>query len=140
MHTTLLFLHVLGAGVIIGVSLISFFSVWRSLSAVMLDRLGYIGRFAMWASMWQLITGIALYSLEPEEFSSNRLFWIKMALYVLQGVLAGALLNRKAKEAGQQLAQGQKPTNSLAVILTFHALLIIAIVGAGVFMVSGGEN
>lgn len=140
MHTTLLFLHVLGAGVVVGIVVISFFSALRPLSATMLDRIGYIGKFGMWASAWQLATGIGLYALEPEEFSGSRLFWVKMALFVVEGVLAASLLARKAREAGAQLAKGEKPTNSLAVILTLHALLIVAIVGAGVFLVSGGEN
>lgn len=140
MHTILLFLHVLGAGVVVGIVVISFFSVLRPLSATMLDRIGYIGKFGMWASVWQLATGIGLYALEPEEFNSNRLFWVKLALYVIEGTLAATLLVRKSREAGAQIAKGQKPTNSLAVILTLHALLIIAIVGAGVFLVSGGEN
>lgn len=135
-HVILLFLHIVGAGILIGVVVFSLFLAFKKTwSQDRITILKYIGQFGIWASAWQLITGIALASSEWEEFSTSHIFWTKMGLYAIEGALASMLILRKAK----QLKEGDaKP--GFMVLLMIHAIIILGIVGIGVYLVSGESH
>ncbi len=135
-HIILLTLHVIGAGLILGVVLLSLFAAFRKTwSPERIATLHFIGSFGKWASVWQLLTGIGLASGEWDELGSSPIFWTKMVLYVLEGALAGMLIERRAK----QLEVGAE-TSGFMTILLVHAILIIGIVVLGVFLVAGGHE
>lgn len=99
-HLIALVLHVLGATVIVGASfgsLIIFAK--KEIPRERLLLLGEIWKIAGPAIGLQLITGIILAGLEWDSFSHNPLFWTKMALFVLSGVMGGKTLGEKMKKA-----------------------------------------
>lgn len=135
-HVTLLILHIIGAGLLIGVVVFSLSLAFKKTwSQNRIHTLHYIGTFGIWASMWQLVTGVLLASSEWEEFSGSHIFWTKMGLYVVEGVLASMLIMRKAK----QLQEGDSKPGFM-VLLLIHTILILGIVGIGVFLVSGESH
>lgn len=141
-HLLALILHVFGAGVVIGVVVLSVIAVIKPpMNAATMDKLHFAGRAGMAASAWQFFTGLMLVIPEWSEFRSNRLFWTKMTLYVVEGTLASMLLTRQSKQVWEQTKEGQNvPGNKLRTTLWLHAALILAIAAVGVVLVSGGET
>lgn len=131
-HTLILILHVLGAGVIIGIVFFSLVVSYRprSWSAAALDRLHFVGKFGMWASAWMFVTGLILAFQDWEVLRTNWIFWGKMAAYVVEGIFAGALLTRIVMQARVEL----RP-RGLGTIMLTHALLILLIISLGVMLV-----
>lgn len=137
LHTIVLILHVLGAGVVLGIVFLSVLAVLKpQLTAQHLDRLHFVGRFGMFASGWQFITGAILYLMEQDELKGNRVLWIKLGLYVVEGTFAAMVLNRELK---RQHLEGEQtmPRGRLMMILSVHAILIFAIAALGVVVVEG---
>lgn len=134
-HIIVLILHVLGAGVVLGVVFFSVIAVIKpAVVAEQLDRLHFVGRFGMWASGWQFVTGVILYLQEPDELQENKIFWVKLGLYVVEGLFASIVLNRQLKK----LQTGDQATiapGKLTGVLIVHALLIGAIIVLGVLIV-----
>lgn len=138
-HTILLILHVFGAGIMIGVGVFAFVVVARPpVTEKGLDRIGFVGRLGMWASIWQLLTGAGLMANEWGELSRNPLIWTKIALWVLEGALSSMLIGRQVVRIRAALAVNQPPPAvGLASTLLLNAVIIIAITAIGVFVVSG---
>ena len=131
LQTLVLILHVLGSGVVFGVVFFSVFLVVKpGWSQGRLSHLHFVGRFGMWASGWQVATGVYLAGIEWSEFSSNTLFWTKMALYLIEGTLAGLLIEKKIKGP----RAGAKPSG-LSVSILSQMILIVLIIGIGVLLV-----
>ncbi|MEK7637616.1 MAG: hypothetical protein AAB402_04510 [Patescibacteria group bacterium] len=142
LHLFVLILHVLGAGLVLGIVILSVFAVIKPpMMTKALDRLAFVGRFGMWGSAWQFITGAILFLQERGEFDHNPVFWTKIGLYVVEGTLASQLLQRQARTTAAALASGQTVTaGGLRTTLWIHAGLIIAIAVLGVWLVSGGHE
>lgn len=135
LHTFILILHVLGSGIILGVVFFSVLAVIRPTAvAQQIDRLLFVARVGMWASGWQLATGIILYLMEPEEFQANSVFGWKIGLYIIEGAFASLVLNKQLKRL-EKNPTSQTSTRMLTGILIVHALLIAAIVVLGVMVV-----
>lgn len=108
-------LHVLGAGVVIGIVVLALLSVFTApISARDIDRLHFVSRFGRWASARQLVTGIILSAQDWAEFRSSRLFWTKMARYVIEGTLASRLLERQANGVAAQTAAGKRSVAAIS--------------------------
>lgn len=135
-------LHVFGAGLVIGIVLLALYSVIKPpVTAQAMDRLHFVSRLGMWGSMWQFGTGLILAYQDWGEFRASKIFWTKMALYVIEGSLASMLLGRQSKRTWEQTANGQTTSGSpLRMTLAIHAVLILAIAALGVVLVSGGEE
>lgn len=142
LHLFVLILHVLGAGLVLGIVILSVAAVIKPpVTAMALDRLEFIGRFGLWGSAWQFLTGVMLYLQERGEFDHNPIFWTKIGLYVVEGTIASQLLQRQARTTAAALASGQTVTaDGLRTTLWTHAGLIIAIAVLGVWLVSGGHE
>ncbi|MBI3572862.1 MAG: hypothetical protein HY092_01540 [Candidatus Kerfeldbacteria bacterium] len=126
----ILILHVLGASIVIASAFYSVvLTIKQPISPEKLGHLRFIGRFGMGASIWQFFTGLYLAAHEWSEFKTSKLFWIKMALYVLEGILASTLIGRKMKQA----ASGQ--SKSLTVTMLTWAVMIVLIAAIGVLLV-----
>lgn len=135
LHLLLLIAHVLGASIVIGVvffSLVIQFPL--PLDPAKKAWLHFIGRFGMWASAWQFLTGLGLYWLEHDELNQRGLFWIKIGMYLLEGTLAGLVIEKKYKQIDDPAAG-----RSLRGLVVLQVALIVAIATIGVILVSGGE-
>lgn len=133
MTELILILHVLGAGLIIGIIFFSVILTFRPhLPPEKLSMLRWIGRFGMAASIWQLLTGIYLTSTEWSEFRDSRLFWVKMGLYVLEGIIAGLLIERRVKHASQE-----NTGRGFGLTFLLWSVIILGIVIIGVLLVEG---
>lgn len=141
-HLILLILHVLGAGVVIGIVVLALVAVIKPpVTAQAMDRLHFVSRFGMGASIWQFLTGLIMSIQDWDEFRGNRLFWTKIILYVVEGALASRLLARQSRQTYEQTLNGQTTKgNRLRTTLSVHAGLIVAIAVIGVVLVSGGEE
>lgn len=132
-HIAILILHVLGAGLVLGVSFFCAVLMYRKeWTSEQLDRFVYIGKFGKWFSVWQFLTGIILASNEWSEFKESKIFWIKMGLYLVEGALAGVLIEKRAKSL--QAGRAQKGFASGLLVQLFLILLIISL---GVLLVEG---
>ncbi len=130
LHLIILILHVLGAGLVLGVVFLSVFLTLKPLNPEKLGHLGFIGRFGMWGSIWQLLTGLILTANDWEELGEKPIFWVKMGLYVVEGTLASMVIDRQAKRA-----VGGQPAKGLGTTLLLQAVLIIGIIALGVLLV-----
>lgn len=141
-HLIVLILHMLGAGLVVGIVLLALFAVIKPpVGEKSMDRLAFIARFGMWGSIWQFLTGLILASQEWGEFRTNRLFWTKIILYLIEGTIASLLLEKQSKQAALRVAGGQTIDGSALRLTSFiHAGLILAIAIIGVVLVSGGEE
>ena len=129
LHDVILILHVLGAGVIIGIGFLALAIAFRKpLDPEKIARLQWVGSFGLGATVLQLITGLYLSWSDWDTLHNSKIFWTKMGLFVLQGAVAGGLIGRKVKEAGQ--GKGSPLT-----VLLAHSLMILIIVSLGVMMV-----
>lgn len=140
-HLILLILHVLGAGVVIGVAVLAFAAVIRPpINQTTLDRMAFVGKFGMWGSIWQLLTGVGLMAQEWDELRGNTLLWTKIVLWAVEGFLASTVVSRQVKRIEGALAQNlAPPAAGLTTTLLTNAVIILLIAAIGVFLVSGGE-
>jgi uncharacterized membrane protein len=142
LHLVLLFLHIVGAGVIIGTSVLAVFAVVRPpLTPVSLDRMGFAGRFGMAASIAQLVTGGALMGLEWDELGKSPLVWIKIGLWAIEGALSSMVVGAQVRRVRAALDAGQPPPPTpLTTVFLANLIIVLAIAAIGVFLVSGSEG
>lgn len=81
----------------------------------------------------QLMLGVALVGLEPDEFANNLYIWSKVGLYVAAGLLAAFIVDAKLKQlinepTDRRLARAAKFGTWLLL------LVIIAIIALGVLV------
>lgn len=134
LHTIFLILHVLGAGLLVGVVFFSLvLSIKKPLDIARLKIIKYVGNFGVYAAVWLLLTGAVLFWNEHQEFQAKRLFWIKMVLFVVDGIIAERLIRTKVESA---IASNnpESVSKSLPVWTYASALVIILIVSFGVLI------
>ncbi|MEK7142803.1 MAG: hypothetical protein AAB785_01205 [Patescibacteria group bacterium] len=123
MHTLFIILHIIGAGVIIGVVVFSvLLNIKEGASQERLQIFQLVRTTGTFAAGWLLITGLVLYFQEPEEFKGNILFWVKMGLFVLDGLIAILIIDRKIKKS---------PVPNMTVWAIINAIVLFAIVILG---------
>lgn len=91
-------LHVLGAAVIIGGIFASLFILVKE--KVVKENLEYLK--VLWKALTlaigvQILTGIYLAAGEWHEFRENPLFWVKIGLFVVDGLFGGKVLGDRIK-------------------------------------------
>jgi len=135
-HTFILILHVFGAGLLIGVGVLAFLAVYRPpLTDKSLDRLGFVGKYGMWASFWQFATGAILMGMEWSETSHNPLVWTKIILWVIDGAIASRVLRNQVQRVRTAMAANQPPPQAnLKMVLGLYAVIILAIAALGVMV------
>ena len=131
-HQFVLLLHLLGAGVMIGIGFFSLYLVWRSpIETFKMKALETIRGAGFGVAVWQLLTGLHLtiYGGHWELLRTSWLFWLKMAVFLADGILAEIVIrgglkrsNGLADQPAGQLA-GQPLKRSLAVSTLFIALM-----------------
>lgn len=134
MHTLLLILHIIGAGVMIGVIVVALMVAFSKTAIEGRWKLfEYFGRLGMAAAIWQVVTGMGLFILEPEDFKINTLFWVKMGLFVLDGLIATQIVDRRVRAV---LSKGQAKLSASVLSTPFLAnfLILALIITLGVFI------
>lgn len=138
MHTIILALHVIGSGLMLGVVFLSFMIVIKKvIDPTKLSLLKNLYVFGTVGAIWQVITGLILYFQEPDEFKTSNIFWIKMGLFVLDGIIALAIIDRKIKSAASAKTKGDVDLMKTYIWNLVSLLIISSIITLGVFLVEG---
>lgn len=136
MHLVVLILHVLGAGVLIGIVVFSvILNIQGILTPERMKIFQTIRNTGIYASAVQLITGIVLYFQEPEEFKESVFFWVKIGLFVLDGIIAVLVIDRKVKNALASQTGKPKPISNMTIWTMVNLVILFAIVTLGVLLV-----
>lgn len=136
MYNLMLTLHILGAGVLIGITVFSVMLtikkpiVFESIKMMhLMHKLGPIAAGAL------LLTGIYLVSQNPEGLKGNPIFLAKIGLFVLDGLIAGVVINRKINYlATQNNSQVVADDSSLYFLTLANLVILTAIVALGVML------
>src|SRR3990172_4060313 len=103
MHLFVLISHVIGAGIFVGAITVAAYVTFRSpLDSARIRILKSLQVIVPFATYAQLVSGTYLLFTNLEHFFYSELFWLKMALYAADGLLATFILKeRVAKDLGQ---------------------------------------
>ncbi len=139
-HTSVLAIHIMNAGLLLGVTVLATYaSSVKQMAKNLFDLIGLVGKKIPLLVGTQLLTGLYLVSSGWSEFSHNPLFWTKMIIYVVHGFIARTLMEKSMKnaEVGQDgIVVLKKDMKTMAYV---SLLLFVAIVTIAVFMVEGLE-
>ena len=137
MHTIILALHIIGAGLMLGVvffALVIYFK--KSLEPSVLAILRTILLFGTIGAIWQVITGLYLFFNERSEFQDSQIFWIKIGLFILDGILALFIIDRKIKTA-EARAKGEIILKDVRSWGLLSLMIILSIIILGVYLTEG---
>src|SRR3990170_5958969 len=99
LHRIIIILHLLGAGILIGLvvitALLAFKKSFSLQTLAVLNQVKWLGPFF---SGLQLVTGLFLYWEDRDELNDNPLFSTKIGLYVIEGTLAGLVIDRRVAQ------------------------------------------
>ncbi len=134
MHTFVLLLHIIGAGILLGVVLFSLaLSIRGSLTLERLKIIKLIRVFGPFGAGFLVLTGLYLYFTEADQLQENFLFWIKIALFLIDGTLALMVINRKIAFAlAEQEKGGAVRENKLSFWILINTVFILTIISLGV--------
>ena len=131
-----LLLHLLGAGVLIGVAVFSVvLSINKPVDQSRLQSIALFRRFGTYSVGLLIVTGIYLAWKHYGGWPTTVRFWIKMGLIVLDGILAQAVIKQKIDQAINGDDQAQQ---SLPLWTSISALVILLIVTLG-FLTTAGD-
>ena len=131
----ILLLHLLGAGVLIGVALFSIaLTVSQPLDQSRLLTIVLIRRFGTYSVGLLIITGIYLAWQHFGGWPTSVRFWTKMGLIVLDGVLAQVVIKQKIARA---ISGDNTAASSLPLWTSISALVILLIFTLGFLTTSG---
>ena len=124
-----LLLHLLGAGVLIGVAVFSVvLSVNKPVDQSRLQSIALIRLFGTFSVGLLIVTGIYLAWKHYGGWPTTPRFWIKMGLIVLDGILAQMIIKQKIDQA---LSGDEMSGKSLPLWTSVSALVILLIVTLG---------
>lgn len=115
LQTIVLALHVIGSGLMIGVVFFVFGTV---------------------AAIWQTVTGLILYFGEGDEFKDSKIFWIKIGLFILDGIIALLIIDRRIKTI-ESKSKGEVNLQNTFLWNLLSVLIVISIITLGVFLTEG---
>lgn len=137
LHTIVMVLHVIGAGLMFGVVFFAFLIVLeKNLDQSRLAVLKKIYVYGTVAAIWQAVTGVILYFQEDGEFKDSKIFWVKIGLFLLDGIVAVGIIDRKIKMIESQ-SKGNVDLKNTYLWNLFSLLIIISIITLGVFLTEG---
>lgn len=138
MDILLLTLHVIGAGVLIGIIAIAIaLSFTKEISLERAKIYQLFGKIGFIAGMVLLVTGVGLYLQEPDEFRNSTLFWVKIGLFIVDGIIATQIVDRKVRDAVAQRNGQLIIQNKVARWFWANLVILITIITIGVFLVVG---
>lgn len=108
----------------------------KKLDSVKLSVLKKIYVFGTAAAIWQAVTGVILYLQEDGEFKDRKIFWLKVGLFLLDGIVAVGVIDRKIKMI-EPKSRGNVNLNKTYLWNLFSLLIVISIITLGVFLTEG---
>ncbi len=124
-----LFLHLIGAGILIGVAVFSVvLSVSKPLDQSRLQTVTLIRRYGTYSVGLLIVTGVYLAWKHYGGWPTVPRFWIKMGLIVLDGILAQVIIKHKINQA---MNGDTASANGLPLWTSISALIILLIVTLG---------
>lgn len=130
----ILLLHILGAGVLIGVVFFSLaLTIRQPLTPEKLKMLAFIGSFGKWAAGWQLLTGLGLLYYNWSDVKSLTILWVKLGLFVLVGLISTQVIKTKVQVALRD--NDQTAAASLPLWAWVMVLIVVAMVTIGFSLV-----
>ncbi|MCH7493034.1 hypothetical protein IID19_05655 [Patescibacteria group bacterium] len=105
LETIILILHITGASLLIGVAIIATASVVKPPQTVkFINWLYKTGKFGLWISFWELLTGTILFFQRSSQLAGDHLFWVRTGFYYITGsVLASIVALRQSKKILYQI-------------------------------------
>lgn len=100
-HTLSVIVHVFGAGALIGAALLAVLILRRPVTRERLEVLRTIATVMVLATLTQLLTGLHLYAQADERLNRSVIFWVKMGVFAVGGLLGAALLERRIRAAAE---------------------------------------
>lgn len=132
--------HVLGAGVLVGAVLTSVLAISRQdFSGATLKAFGVIKDLIPKAVIVQVLTGAYLLYLEWDELAMDYVFWAKMGLFIVSGILANGVLNKRVAEAKSEdeAVKAFRDTYGLRVI---DLLILITVAALGAYIAHSSHH
>ncbi len=128
----ILVLHIIGAGIIIGGIILSIFLLsTKKVTNTIISTITSFGEIMKYAAIAQLVTGSILYMNEPDKFRGNKFLWAKLLLYVVSGILGGAIIQKQMKRLEKEENPDARRVQKLFYV---HLVVILFIVTIGVFL------
>src|SRR3989344_1481674 len=136
-HTIVLVLHVIGAGLMLGTVFFAFIiALKKVLDPSKLSLLKNIFVFGTIGAIWQTITGIILYFQEKDEFEDSKIFLVKIVLFILDGIVALLIIDRRIK-AIEAKSKGEINLEKTYLWNLLSLLIIVSVITLGVFLTEG---
>lgn len=137
METLFLTLHIIGAGIFIGIVVFSLLlTVWKPFTKDRLRVILAIRSVGIYTAVLMLLSGIFLYLKSPDEFNTNLLFWIKMGLFVFDGLFAILYVDRKINNNLSTQDNKQLTSRPWTFLIIINLIAIFTIVTLGVILTS----
>lgn len=135
METFLLTLHIIGAGIFVGIVVFSLLlTFWKPFNKERLRVVLLIRSVGIYAAILMLVSGILLYFQDSEEFSRSPLFWIKIGLFMLDGFIAIFYIDRKIQNNLATQNNKPIPARPWTLLVLINLIIIFAIVTLGVII------
>lgn len=135
METLFLTLHIIGAGIFIGIVVFSLLlTVWKPFTQDSLRVILAIRSVGIYTAVLMLLSGIFLYFQNPDEFKTNILFWIKMGLFVFDGLFAILYVDRKINSNLSAQDNKQLSSRPWTFLIIINLIAIFTIVTLGVIL------
>lgn len=128
-------LHVLAGGLMLGAAFYSLVIISKkNLSKTDVQLARVISKYGRPLAAVQLVTGVILVGLEPDNFAKNPLIWAKIVLYVASGFIAAALVEKRLNKLEEKpddtkLAKSTQ-LGALILVSTLTAIVVLGVIVA----------
>jgi uncharacterized membrane protein len=133
MQEALLILHVLGACIIFGMVVAS--TIVARQKDFSLTQLAVYAKLRFFGGMTvgiQMITGVLLAAFEPDNFLNNPVFWVKMVVFLIDGIIAGGIIRRRIMQVQEKNDEQALRNSKLPMLSVLNLISMIIVVTLGV--------
>jgi hypothetical protein len=120
-YPTILTLHTVGLGVVVGASAVIDFRLLGFAPRIKLPTLSPLFRFMLWAFLLNAVTGLMLFMSEATTKSAQPIFYAKLTLIAL-ALWNTAAIRRAILRHGDRAVPGQKSLALISLILWTGAI------------------
>lgn len=131
-HEVTVLLHLLGAGVMIGIIFFSLvLSIKKPLEVEDFRRLNFIRHFGIFVVFFMLITGLHLVQNDFDYYKANSIFWTKMGLIIVDGLIAERIIKAKMELVMKSGIVDDNTRRTLPIWAWISTLVIFSVVTLG---------
>lgn len=135
LDTLLLTLHVLGACLVLGMMVASVVMTRKNILTLQnVKAFGLMGQLGGLGVSAQFITGIALVWQEPDKFLNSWIFWVKMVVIVVAGIVSTQIIKKRALQAAKNQDADALANSKLGTFAIVNLVAAIAVVCIGVYL------